>query len=98
LAEAPLLADQAQRLALVLSPFKLVREEAPKGLEAMERFLVANWQPRDGAGGNRVIGFKPSQMVVMEVISERSANVLVPLPTGEGKSVLFQVPALCRGL
>lgn len=98
LTESPLLVDQAQRLALVLSPFKLVREEAPKGLEAMERFLVENWQPRSGAGGNRVTGFKPSQMVAMEVISERSANVLVPLPTGEGKSVLFQVPALCRGL
>lgn len=98
LTESPLLADQAQRLALVLSPFKLVREEAPKGLEAMERFLVENWQPRSGTGGNRVAGFKPSQMDAMAVISERSANVLVPLPTGEGKSVLFQVPALCRGL
>lgn len=98
LAEAPLLTDRAHRLALVLSPFKLVREDAPKGLEEMERFLVENWQPRSGAGGNRVAGFKPSQMVAMEVISERSANVLVPLPTGEGKSVLFQVPALCRGL
>lgn len=98
LLESPLSADQAQRLALVLSPFKLVREEAPKGLEAMERFLVANWQPRSEAGGNRVTGFKPSQKIAMEVISERSANVLVALPTGEGKSVLFQVPALCRGL
>lgn len=98
LAETPLAADQGHRLALVLSPFKLEREEAPKGLEAMEQFLVENWQPRSGASGNRVTGFKPSQKVAMEVISERSANVLVSLPTGEGKSVLFQVPALCRGL
>ena len=98
LLEAPFQADQAQRLAIVLSPFKLVREEAPAGLEAMERFLVANWQPRSGGNGNRVTGFKPSQTVAMEAICERSANVLVSLPTGEGKSVLFQVPALCRGL
>lgn len=97
LLEAPFEADQAQRLELVLSPFNLVREEAPDGLEAMERFLIANWQPRSGSG-NRVTGFKPSQTIAMEAICERSANVLVSLPTGEGKSVLFQVPALCRGL
>ena len=94
----PLSADQLQRLETVLSPFKLVREEAPSGFENMERFLVANWQPRSEEGGNRVTGFKPSQKMAMEAICERSANVLVSLPTGEGKSVLFQVPALCRGL
>ncbi|HDX0788397.1 TPA: UvrD-helicase domain-containing protein [Stenotrophomonas maltophilia] len=98
LVEAPFTADHAQRLDFVLSPFKLVREEAPSGLEAMERFLVANWQPRSGTDGNRVTGFKPSQKIAMEAICERSANVLISLPTGEGKSVLFQVPALCRGL
>lgn len=85
LLEAPFEADQAQRLELVLSPFNLVREEAPDGLEAMERFLIANWQPRSGSG-NRVTGFKPSQTIAMEAICERSANVLVSLPTGEGKS------------
>jgi RecQ family ATP-dependent DNA helicase len=98
LVETPLLVDQAQRLELALSRLKLVREEAPSGFEAMERFLVANWQPRSGEAGNRVTGFKPSQKMAMEAICERSANVLVSLPTGEGKSVLFQVPALCRGL
>lgn len=98
LVEPPLLVDHAQRLELVLSRFKLVREEAPSGFEAMERFLVANWQARSGEAGNRVTGFKPSQKMAMEAICERSANVLVSLPTGEGKSVLFQVPALCRGL
>lgn len=98
LVEAPFLAEQAQRLELVLSQLNLVREEAPSGIEAMERFLVANWQPRSVGDGNRVTGFKPSQKMAMEAICERSANVLVSLPTGEGKSVLFQVPALCRGL
>ena len=98
LTEVPFPPDQAQRVDLVLSPFKLVREEAPSDLEAMERFLVANWQPRSGTNGNPVTGFKPSQKSAMEAICERAANVLVSLPTGEGKSVLFQVPALCRGL
>lgn len=98
LTELPLPAEQSQRLDLVLSPFKLVREEAPEGLEAMERFLVSNWQPRLGRGGNPVTEFKPSQRIAMEAICTRAANVLVCLPTGEGKSVLFQVPALCRGL
>lgn len=98
LAEAPLSADQAQRLEVVLSPFKLVREVAPSGVDAMEQFLVTNWQPRNSTSGNSVTGFKPSQKIAMEAICERSVNVLVSLPTGEGKSVLFQVPALCRGL
>ncbi|RYE71569.1 MAG: DEAD/DEAH box helicase, partial [Oxalobacteraceae bacterium] len=98
LTEQPLQLEQTQRLDLVLSPFKLAREEPPEGLEAMERFLVTNWQPRFGRGGNPVTEFKPSQRIAMEAICTRDANVLVSLPTGEGKSVLFQVPALCRGL
>lgn len=98
LPEAPLTRKEAEAVDVALSPFKLVREEAPSGLEAMEQFLVANWQPRAGTGGNAVAGFKPSQKVAMEAISARTSNVLVSLPTGEGKSVLFQVPALCRGL
>ena len=94
----PLSEDHAQRLEILLWPFKLVREEAPAGIEAMEQFLVANWQPRNNANGNVITSFKPSQKIAMEAICQRSANVLVSLPTGEGKSVLFQVPALCRGL
>ena len=64
----------------------------------MEQFLVKNWQPQGGSGGNKVEGFKPSQESAMRVICKRESDVLVALPTGEGKSVLFQVPALCRGL
>ena len=98
LLETPLSADDLHRLAIGLSPFKVEREEAPEGYEAMEQFLVANWQPAQGKGSHQVTGFKASQRVAMEAICARSANVLVSLPTGEGKSVLFQVPALCRGL
>ncbi len=98
LPEKPLPDDKVQALDVVLAPFKLEREVAPSTLEAMQEFLVGHWQPKDAVGGNPVTGFKPSQTKAMEVICQRNANVLVPLPTGEGKSVLFQVPALCRGL
>lgn len=86
------------RLAVVFAPFNIQREEPPADVEAMEAFLVEHWQPRDPAAGNRVEGFKPAQREAMKAICARNANVLVSLPTGEGKSVLFQVPALCRGL
>lgn len=98
LAELPLSERRLRGLEIVLSRFKVSREEAPSGIEAMEKFLVANWQPRNAKGGNAVAGFKPSQRIAMEAICDRTANVLVSLPTGEGKSVLFQVPALGRGL
>ncbi len=89
--------DELRRLDLVLSPFSLVREEAPKDFASMERFLVENWNPKEGT--SRVVqGFKESQRSAMEAICDRTSNVLVSLPTGEGKSVLFQVPALSRGL
>jgi len=98
LKETPLSTEAMRRLDIVLAPFRVEREEAPSGYEAMEQFLVANWQPANGKGSHQVTGFKPSQRTAMEAISARTANVLVSLPTGEGKSVLFQVPALCRGL
>ena len=98
LKETPLSTEAIQRLDIVLAPLRVEREEAPSGYEAMEQFLVANWQPANGKGSHQVTGFKPSQRTAMEAISARAANVLVSLPTGEGKSVLFQVPALCRGL
>lgn len=96
--EGALSTDEAQRLAIALSPLRIEREEAPADPDAMERFLVANWQPPAGKARDSVTGFKPSQRAAIETICERRSNVLVSLPTGEGKSVLFQVPALCRGL
>lgn len=89
--------DELQRLENVLSPFKLVREVAPTDFASMERFLVENWNPKGGSSRG-VEGFKESQRSAMEAICARTSNVLVSLPTGEGKSVLFQVPALSRGL
>ena len=91
-------ADVRARLEDVFSVFEVKREEAPSDFAAMERFLVQHWQPAGGAGGNQITGFKPTQAGAMEHIRTRAEDVMVTLPTGEGKSVLFQVPALCRGL
>lgn len=90
--------DERSRLDVALAPLQVEREPAPDDYASMERFLVAHWQPPGEQGRNVVSGFKDSQKSAMETICARASDVLVPLPTGEGKSVLFQVPALCRGL
>ena len=87
-----------QKLQNVFADFDIKREEAPSDFTAMEQFLITNWQPSDESGGNIVKGFKPTQKKAMEHICARTEDVMVTLPTGEGKSVLFQIPALCRGL
>ncbi|WP_176556149.1 UvrD-helicase domain-containing protein [Rubellimicrobium rubrum] len=86
-----------RRLVDILEPLAVRREPAPSDIKAMEAFLVAHWQP-PGRQGNAVEGFKPTQRRAMDAILRRQEDVVVTLPTGEGKSVLFQVPALCRGL
>jgi len=92
----PLPADHIERLKQVLEALQIQRESAPSDFASMEQFLVKHWQPI--SGGDLVTGFKASQRPAMEAICDRANDVLVVLPTGEGKSVLFQVPALCRGL
>lgn len=86
------------RLDVALAALQVEREPAPDDYASMERFLVDHWQPPGEQGRNIVRGFKESQRSAMEAICARASDVLIPLPTGEGKSVLFQVPALCRGL
>lgn len=89
---------ERSRLDVVLAPLQVEREPAPDDYASMERFLVDHWKPPAGHGYNEVLRFRDSQKLAMEAICARASDVLVPLPTGEGKSVLFQVPALCRGL
>jgi superfamily II DNA helicase RecQ/superfamily I DNA/RNA helicase len=67
-------------------------------MASMRQFLIANWQPPGESGANTISDFKPTQTTAMDAIRTRESDVMVALPTGEGKSVLFQVPALCRGL
>lgn len=97
--------DEARRGMLrALSCFTIEREVPPDDYASMERFLVQHWNAENGKRlepGEKgfISGFRPNtQRPVMEAVCDRKADVLATLPTGEGKSVLFQVPALCRGL
>ena len=91
-------ADYTERLRQTFEAMQIPREAAPSDYVSMEKFLVENWQPKPEEKKAPVTGFKASQKPAMEAICTRANDVLVALPTGEGKSVLFQVPALCRGL
>ncbi len=86
------------RLRAALDCLQVSREPAPAGFESMEQFLISNWKSVSGGSRDDVRGFKPTQREAIEAIRTRENDVLITLPTGEGKSVLFQVPALCRGL
>lgn len=89
---------EADRLRVALDDLQISREVAPSDFDSMEQFLVSNWKPVSGGSGDDVKGFKPTQRDAIDAIRTRENDVLITLPTGEGKSVLFQVPALCRGL
>lgn len=59
----------------------------PTDVEEYRNFLKKRWGYDD---------FRESQKPGLEAIVTSDRDVLVTLPTGEGKSVLFQVPALLR--
>lgn len=96
--------EVGRALQSALSCFSIEREPAPDDYASIERFLVQHWNVEGGKPikpGEKgfIPGFRANtQRPVMEAVCNRQADVLVTLPTGEGKSVLFQVPALCRGL
>lgn len=91
-------APELERLNVAFDKLHIQREEAPSDYASMEQFLVQNWQPKGDGSSDSVRGFKDSQQPAMQAICNRQSDVICALPTGEGKSVLFQVPALCRGL
>ncbi|WP_353672203.1 UvrD-helicase domain-containing protein [Synechocystis sp. LKSZ1] len=68
---------------------ELERQIAPTDYESYRAFLQANWDYPDFR--------ENTQKPAIEAIIPNNQDVLVRLPTGEGKSVLFQVPALLRG-
>jgi superfamily II DNA helicase RecQ len=92
--------EQGESLDRLLEPLDVKLEVAPSDYESMRLFLEKYWnagkQPSDPTW---IADFRENtQRPAIEAIRERAADVLVTLPTGEGKSVLFQVPALCKGL
>jgi hypothetical protein len=93
--DTDLTADRLSTLRDSLDALAIQREDAPRDRAAMEEFFVRHWQR---AGKDRVRAFTLAQGLAMEAICVRESDVLVALPTGSGKSALFQVPALCRGL
>ncbi|MBX7136139.1 MAG: UvrD-helicase domain-containing protein [Fimbriimonadaceae bacterium] len=92
--------EQGESLDRLLEPLDVKREDAPSDYESMRVFLEKYWNAGKHPGDPTWIAdFRENtQRPAIEAIRDRAADVLVTLPTGEGKSVLFQVPALCRGL
>ena len=83
-----------------LEVLQIVREEAQRDYNTMRNFLQTHWNKGKNKGGSDWIhDFRDvTQKPALEEIRKRDADVLVKLPTGEGKSILFQVPSLCCGL
>lgn len=79
-----------EALRTYASRLGLVQQKAPPAdADAYRQFLEARWGYQ---------AFLPSQQAGLDAIVSTKADVLITLPTGEGKSVLFQVPALLRSL
>jgi superfamily II DNA/RNA helicase/cold shock CspA family protein len=92
--------EQGESIDRLLEPLDVKREIAPSDYDSMRVFLEKYWNAGKKPGDPTWIAdFRENtQRPAIEAIRDRASDVLVTLPTGEGKSVLFQVPALCRGL
>lgn len=85
-----LCSDVSQIREAVGCAFPEIEREShpPVDYESCREFLRKHW------GHNN---FRDTQDEAIRAIAPNDKDVLVRLPTGEGKSVLFQIPALLRG-
>ncbi len=78
-----------ERLADLLAPLRpRQRPKLSTDLAPLRALLKSHWRHED---------FYPVQKEILEPIRAHDAHVMAALPTGGGKSVLFQIPALYRG-
>ena len=82
--------EQSLQYSLKSSLNYIQSEPPPTEYDEYREFLKKNWGYDDFREGTQ----KPA----VEAIIPNDSDVLVRLPTGEGKSVLFQIPALVRGM
>ena len=69
------------------------KREVPNTYEAYEVFLKKNWKDQKGKS---YPGFRKSQQSVIHALVNDRKEILLRLPTGEGKSLVFHLPALLR--
>ena len=66
-----------------------VAETDQLGTDQMKQMILSNWG---------YSGWRNGQEEIVDYMLSKTGNCLVSIPTGGGKSVLFQGPALCRAI
>jgi len=86
-----LTADERELAEIALDDIGTIERQIPANdYESLRGFMESHWGYPDF--------HEETQKPAIEAIRTRDTDTLVILPTGTGKSVLFQVPALYRGL
>ena len=66
-----------------------VAETDQLGTDQMKQMILSNW---------KYSGWRNGQEEIVNHMLSKSGNCVISIPTGGGKSVLFQGPALCRAI
>lgn len=66
-----------------------VTEADQLGTDLMKQMILSNWG---------YDGWRNGQEDIVDHMLSKSCNCVISIPTGGGKSVLFQGPALCRAI
>lgn len=76
----------------------VLRRDPPKTTQEYTDFLVRHWNRDKSPTDKPIEDFYDFQKPIIEAVAHSpETDILVRLPTGAGKSVLFQVPALLHG-